>query len=554
MLMKPKTAILKKPYTVFEQGRGQSTQFTMPREWVRNSVPWLWNTYKETQKSFYLFWSEPNTSKFHACVVAGEYVPLIGNRMVLVHTNQLTEQHTQHLNHWIDQGYAKQPWYAETIQSVYRLILKAEEKGLDILSEDEVERLHIINQTCFLVLDELHKYSKNTEENIKQITTILTYMKNFGNLQIILGTTATAQKLKAVWEWAGTYIEQNLYTYKTSPEELQNEGWKPVPVSYIWADNETTLVDLSDLESNNVDVDDDKAVQKYLWTINSPQLDDICESLKDEGHKLKFLKDEIKKYIANRVSVAVDNWQQDYIGEVAIISMNGISNAVDAENKFKPILNLLGYDCVAWNSESKNDHSAYKNNEKKMMEDLFNPAHPLKIVFVNGMLQEGTNKPFKVAYQTNFSVYNPERSIQFTARAQEAVIILDAPIMRSMPDNQYANQAVADILGDAKCPYSPEELQAAITAEAIRQGTITATGKTPGTEIDVDAMFNSVFGDSNDQETDDGVSYHKIFSNNVWVYDVNHTGTTIKVPIPSGSQIHQSLEQAAQILAGEAIV
>lgn len=534
--MKPYTKILKQPYTVVEEGRGNQTEFDLPRLWIRNACPEMWQRYKKDPKPFQLFWSEPNTSKFHGSIVYGEYVPFKGTRLVLIHNTNLKEQHSLHLHHWKNiPGYLRNHWRVMTIQGVDAL-LKRVEKGAE-LNEEQQRNLDFLNEVAFVVLDELHRYSKNDADKIQMLTRIMDYMLT-KNLKLALGTTATARGVTAAWEIFGgeeMLYKQKQYTYRTTIQELSAEGWKPVPTSYIWADKETTLED-----------------NLGNWSFESLNEDSVRSDLKEEGHDLNFTKDEMKAYIDNRIDVGIEHYfkHQGEVAGVGIMSITGIQNALDAEEKYQAKFEAFGYQCIAWNTESKNNHPVYKDDEKQMLEDLFDETHPLRFVFVNGMLQEGTNKPFMAAYQANYSPNNPDRSIQFGARAKEAFIIIDAPIIKGLKQNPYVAEMIENILTKAGEQMSPEEFEearrraeafkAGMTIESQRQDSITEDGKDPDLQVNTDAMFDSIFGNGDD--ADDSVI---INGNRVFVYDVNHKGNLVKVPLNVGNQIHRSLNQKA---------
>lgn len=535
--MKPYTKILKKPYSVVEEGRGNTTTFEKPRLWVRNACPNMWQRYKKDPKPFQLFWSEPNTSKFHGSVAYGEYVPFKGTRLVLIHNTNLRDQHSEHLKHWVDTDYVRNHWRVMTIQGVDALIKKVEKNSK--LDEQQKRDKEFIDRVSFAVLDELHRYSKNDQDKIQMITRIMKYMLS-KNLKLALGTTATARGVTAAWEIFGgeeMLYKQKQYTYRTTIQELSAEGWKPVPTSYIWVDKETTLED----NTSN-------------WSFESLNEDSVRSDLKEEGHDLIFTKEEMKIYVDNRIDAGIEHYfkHQGEVGGVGIMSINGIQNALDAEAKYQSKFEKAGYKCIAWNSESKNNHPVYKDNERKMLSDLFDETHPLRFVFVNGMLQEGTNKPFKVAYQANYSPYNPDRSIQFGARAQEAFVIIDAPIIKGLKQNPYVAEMIENILTKAGEQMTPEEFaearkraevyKAGITIESQRQGSITEEGKTPDTKADIDYIFDSL---ANGNDDDDGNSSITINGNKVFVYDVDHKGNLVNVPLNVGNQIHRSLNQKA---------
>lgn len=532
---KPFTKILNQPYSVVEEGRGNQTNFDKPRLWIRNACPIMWNRYKKDPKPFQMFWSEINTSKFHGSVVYGEYVPFEGNRLVLIHNTNLKEQHSEHLQHWENiPGYLRNHWSVMTIQSVDALI-KRVEKGSD-LNEQQQRDLDFIDRVTFAVLDELHRYSKNDADKIQMLTRVMNYMLT-KNLKLALGTTATARGVTAAWEIFGgeaMLYKQKQYTYRTTMQELSAEGWKPVPTSYIWVDKETTLEDTHG-----------------SWSFESLSEDSVRSDLKEEGHDLIFTKKETKVYIDNRVDAGIEHYfrHQGEVGGVGIMSMNGIQNALDAEAKYQEKFEALGYQCIAWNTEAKNNHPVYKDNEKQMLADLFDETHPLRFVFVNGMLREGTNKPFKVAYQADYSPYNPDRSIQFGGRAEEAFIIIDAPIIKGLKQNPYVAEMIENILtkaGEQKTDQEWEEIKrkaeaikAGMIIESQRQDSITEHGKEPNGNVDLDAIFDSLVNGGGD---DDGVV---INGNKVFVYDVNHKGNLIKVPLNIGNQIHRHLNQKA---------
>lgn len=543
--MKPYGKILNQPYTVVEKGRGTKDSFDKPRFWItggihpvtgedyQGSVRWAWQKFKKENSSFLMFWSEPNTSKLHSSIVLGEYIPFIGNRVIFIHNNNLQEQHTDHIKHWEDIGYLRNSWKVFTIQKIFSL-LKKFSKGKE-LNEEEQENLNYINNTCYAVLDELHRYSKNDQQSIQMITTVIEYMQQ-NQLKLTLGTTATARGVTAAWEiFGGTklLIEQKKSTYRTTPQELDVDGWKPVPTSYIWADCKTTMED----------------IVGSSWSYESQSESTVLDDLKDNQHDNGFDKSELEVYVKNRIDAGVNHYfrYQGEVGGVGIMSINGIQNALDAEQKYQSQFQKRGFQCIAWNSESKNNHPIYRNNEKKMLKDLFDPDHPLRFVFVNGMLQEGTNKPFDVAYMTNFSKQNPDKSIQFIYRAKEGFIIIDAPIIETLKKNPYVSDLLENVIEKSRQYLSPEELESrvekiegALIAESLRQGSITEDGKEPHQGVDIDAIFDSLIDPNPQGSGGIIVNAHKVF-----VTDIYHENKLVKVPLAIGGQIHRSLNQKA---------
>ena len=552
--MKPFTKILNQSYTVVEEGRGNQKSFNKPRFWITGgvnpiniqlyigAVKTMWQTYSKEKKPFYLFWSDPNTSKFHAGIVAGEYVPFTGTRLVLSHTTQLRDQHQEHLQHWIDQpGYLRNHWRSMNIQHVDALLKRVE--GKKELDEQQQRDLDFINEAAFVVLDELHRYSKNDSSSIKMLMRILDYMLT-QNLKLALGTSATPKGVTAVWQWAGSYIEQALFTYRTTPEELAVENWNPTPTSYIWADSHTDLEDTSGQQ----------------WGIDSISEDEVLDDLKANGKDMYFDKFERDIYVKNRIDAGVQHYFKNHLGESGLMAITGIQQATNAEKLYQPDFFQHGLECLAWNSDSKNNHPVYADDTQKVLDDLFDPEHPLKFVMICGMFQEGTNKAFGPIYQTNFSKNNPDRSIQGIARGKQGYIILDAPIMEAMPRNPYVADILEKLMEKAKEQMTPEELdskmdgilerlaqiEAGITAEAMRQGSVIEDGKDPHMDIDFDALGDYLINNPDagiDPSTQNGQAV--LNGKEVFVYGVDHKGNLVKIPIDVGGNIHRELPQKA---------
>jgi hypothetical protein len=365
------------------------------------------------------------------------------------------------------------------------------------------------------------------------------------NLKIALGTTATGTNLKAIWEWQDTFISQSNFTYHATYEELKVEGWNGPTVEYLWADKNTELYDAVEIDPDQPDAED------FVWKIESNASEEVLKNLKDEGFDLKSYKMPKDVYIPNRIDLCMEHYIENYLGEPGILSVNGQAFALQAEEEYNKILNPLGYECVAWNTEGKNSHPVYKDREDKLLEDFIDPEHPLKFIFVNGMLREGTNKPIKVAYQCNFSTQNADGSVQFTGRAKIAYIVVDALILKHLNIEEIATyESIAKVLdGAGVSGWTPEELQeeidkfnAELAIEAKKMQSQTQIGKKPEKEISKEAMdqrFINIFGGGSTRTNEEDKP-------DIWVYNVSHEGNTISYPVNKNQEL--SLPQKAQIL------
>lgn len=548
MSQRLKTAIFTQPYTVAEAGRGNQLGFKKPRSWIEPAVKKMWQSYLKNN-NFFLFWSPTNTSKFQAAVIAGEAIPLLGRRLVLIHMDQLKGQHVDHLKHWIDSKYVKQKWAVNTIQGIYQLIERVQKTPIDQLDEVDRDNIRDIQNTCFVVLDELQKYTKGRKDKIKMMTSILDYMKQF-NLKLVLGTTATGKHLKAIWEWAGTYLTQDKFIYRPSDQDLKKDGYVPVPIEYVWADQKTTYVDIIELEAAGIDIDDEKKVKSFLQSIDHSDINSTPEDLKNIGHDLNFreryenLKSQYSTYLGARIDAALKHYKNHKNkGHACLIQVNGQDNALNAEIKYRVDLKKIGLDCVAWNSEAKNNHPIYKNDEKKLLKDVFDPAHPLKIIFVCGMLIEGTNKPFKNVYKTNFNHKNMDQVVQIVGRGTHGFLLVDATVMSKVGSRVQDRIAVLKKhFNDNNCPYNEDSLAKIANIWEI-QDELNNNNSKEGQEKDTPINVEEAAAKSK------GLIEHgqTIGSEKIWVIDVVTKGQVVTCPI-NRKNLHRSLPQKARSL------
>ena len=548
------TKIFNKPYTLAEAGRGSQKTFAKPRAWIEPAVKQMWKTYTKDKNLVYMFFSKIHTSKFQSAIIAGESVPFSGPRCVLVHREQLKEQHLTHLNHWVDTNYVKQNWIVDLLQGTYKLIEKAN-KDISKLDDKEIEKLNTFKKIEFLVLDEPQKYTKGNEEKIKMLIEILDYLKRDGSLKHVLMTTATGKNLKAIWQWANSYYDQHLYTYTPTAEQLAKDNWIGNSVNYIWADQKTTVVDLKDLEKNNIDISNAKQVKKYCSELTHTGVDSTLVDLKNSGHTFNFsekiyknFQTQIATYIKNRFDASITHWIQNCLGEATLIAVQGIDHAIALEKEYNLKLKAYGYQCIAWNGKTKNNHPVYKDNEKKMLTDVVDDKNcPIKIIIVNGMLKEGTNKNFYHAYNTVFSVNNVDTSTQFFGRAKNGYVIIDAPLIKTIPNKKEGMNMMRKIMEDNDIALTEDELEKMWTqfhAQNELDNADATDGKEYSTGMSEDELAAQAKEKTKFPTTHGGV----ILNSNIWVYDMTPGAKVLHFPLPTGYGLHRSLDQGAQSL------
>jgi hypothetical protein len=339
------------------------------------------------------------------------------------------------------------------------------------------------------------------------------------------------------------------------------EGWRPVPTEYLQVDSKTTVFDKNSVEAKNIAVRaNDPSFKAECRELFNSDFENSVDNLLSEDHKLKMRADddlnldEFLRYQDNRAEVAVDH----YLRKISIasrgpvmINVSGILNAekyaMDANKLFAA--KKLNISAMHWNTLNKKNHSLYKKNERAMLKDLFDPKHPLKVVFTNGMLVEGTNRPFQVVYQVAFTPTGTERSIQLGNRSPYlTVILLDAQIFARLPKKNTAK--LEELLKNANINATPEQLAAAAAAyqmESERQDHSVDVNEIPTPQIDLDAWANGL-NNQEDYVTDQNTEWSEIISKDVWVYDVEYQGNYNTLPLNTHLEEHRSVMDALDTL------
>jgi|TARA_R110000822_G_scaffold310101_1_gene441416 hypothetical protein len=530
----------KRPYTTPRKGRGKSSTYAQSPLWQQDIAPKMWDKYKKTGCTFELVWGPANTFKSGFAVNFGEALPFKGHNVIVSHTNNIKDQHQEIIDHWNSIGLVDKITKSLTIQQIYAWVIKLG-KGLEI---DEQDKDFILGVE-FMTVDEVHRYSKGAEA--KMLKTICDYMKKNGKLKLIIGTTMTGKYINTIWEWAGTFVTRAKYTFRPDIVLLNKDGMAyPNNAEYIHCDKKTKVFDKDYTDSLNLRVND-PGFEQHCKAVYNTDEDNAVDNLIVEKHKLRFREsrqDRIErlKYQDLRVEVSIDHWKKYEKGNPAIINVAGIKNAQYYEEQYEKIIQALGYDIIHWNSESKNAHPTYKNDERKMLNDLCDPTHPLKLVITNGMLREGTNEDIAVVYQCAFSTNGAEVSIQLGNRGKITVIMLDAMNTSKMAKNTGVPQA----LGEQFADRTQEELDA-VQCEQRRQDAqhSNALKKNAWDLLNKD-MFDHFANDP--ETTDTGAGWQVIISRDIWVADVEYIGNHKT----TGISMHQNLIDALDLF-GEAV-
>jgi hypothetical protein len=345
-------------------------------------------------------------------------------------------------------------------------------------------------------------------------------------------------------------VNRARFTFRPDPKDLAEEGWTPGSVEYINVDSETTIFDKQYTDSIGVRADD-PAFSQYCADLINTDPDDAIDNLAQQDHKLKFRNDkqfrlEQLAYQDNRVDVSIDHYIKKELGAPVIINVRGVNNALWYQGEYQSKLKKLGYEVVAWNGEGKNNHKIYKNNEKKLLKDLENPKHPLKVVITNGMLKEGTNREIQTVYQCAFTPGGAESSIQVGNRGKYTVIMLDAMNVSKLPKTGW-RQSLQDTLEEAGIDRTPEDLINAFQAEQERLKAGNPNHKTPQVADKLAETFFDNDYETDSEETDSDIQWHTILSKDVWVKDVNYKGNhkTSKMALHNN---HQTLFEALDII------
>lgn len=542
------------PYTVTSGGRNSQTQFAASRSWCAPLALNMWNTIQKHQPKLVVLWGDPNTNKTHFSLVFGEAMPWSDNRIMMVHTNNLVDQHSDLAEHYLKQGFLTKPVKVFTIHKMYAVIMKA--KKTSIMSDEDLQILNYLLNTTFITADECHKYAKGKEA--KMFVEIMKYLMTHGQLKTVLGTTATAKKLHRMWDWADTFINRKQYTFRPDKKLLLMEGWRPVPTEYLQVDSKTTVFDKNSVEAKNIAVRaNDPSFKAECVELFNKDFENSVDNLIAEDHKLKMREDatinldEYLKYQDNRANVAVDHFLRKIGKGPVMINVTGIINAEKYANDANKMFaaKKLPIEAIHWNSLSKNNHTFYKQNERAMLKDLFDPKKPLKVVFTNGMLVEGTNRPFQAVYQCAFTPTGTERSIQLGNRSPHlTVILLDAQIFARLPKKNTAK--LEELLKNANINATPEQLRAAAAAyqmEGERQGHGVDVNEIPTPQIDLDAWANNL-NNQEDYVTDQNTEWAEIISKDVWVYDVEYQGNYNTLPLNTHLEEHRTVMDALDTL------
>ena len=425
-------------------------------------------------------------------------------------------------------------------------------KPIDQETEAFLKNLMYIN------VDECHRYTKGMDA--KMFETIMDYLFQC-QMKLVVGTSATAKDINKLWDWAGSTIDRAKFTFRPSQEDLKKDGLAQQPVEFLSVDNKTTIFDRQYTDSLGIDPDDDPNFKKYCDEILSADSQEAFDNLIDEDHKGKFRTDpqfaiEVVAYQMNRVDVAINHWLKKECGQPAIISVKGVANACLYEKKFKQVVKNAGYDIIAWNGETKRGqyaHADYKNDEKKMLADLRDPTHPLKVVLVNGMLREGTNEPIRVVYQCAFTPGGAETSLQVGNRGEYTVITLDAMNVSKFDQTghlQALKDTLKDILDKTGQEHTDEELEKLAVALQSQQSRLNAINPEHKKPHVCDQLIEDWLNQPNDAGvTDDGTNWTQILSKDVWVKDVVYLGNYQTLTLEK-TNIHQTLQHALDI-AGE---
>jgi len=382
-----------------------------------------------------------------------------------------------------------------------------------------------------------------------------------GNLKLIVGTSATARNINQLWNIFGSFVDRDYYTIKPTDKEIKEEGYKPVPVQYLKVDTKTTLFDMSSIPADMLDRLEDPELDEYcteiLDTSDDPNI--TRDLLSDENHKLKFRKlDDNKRieflsYLDNRTSVAIDHYLKHYKGESAIINVRGVLNAKYYVEKYKDRIGNL--EMEFWNGlakSGKDANSNYKDNEEQLLEDLCNRDHPLKILFTNGMLREGTNKPIDVTYQCAFTASEggAETSVQIGHRSKKTVILVDAMNIRDSVGKSTGNY-ILDCLIEQGSSLTPAQIEDLAKITQMEQMRGEATNKTSDESSIIEKITNKNKEEleglyQGQNETDDGVGYCQVGSPDIWVRDVEYVGN-LKATSLKAKFGHQNLIDAIDI-------
>ena len=547
--------ILKKGYTLVDVGRGTKTEYKAPREWFGPAIDELHRIYQEGKTPFVLVDSKPDTSKFQFGIVAGECLPISGTRCVVSPRSQLNEQHAEQLESWIDQKYVEKDWSAgiRGIRELHEKVKKYNDPTF-ILDEWEQEDKEKINNIGFIVLDELHLYSKNHADDLQMLTNVLNYLRS-KNLKLVLGTTATGKNLKGIWEWAGKnelfYVKQDKYTIRPSIELLKKDGWQEVPTSWIWADQNTYIVDLTKLEQNDIDIHDEEAVKNYYQKIDHAHENSTTEELMDVGHRLnwrekyKEYQTQFETYLENRIDAVMKHIiKNDSDKEPTLVQIFGINRGINAEKKYQASFLPRGSRILAWNSRTKSTHPEYKNNEKKLMKDWLDPNHPLKILIIDEMLTTGTNKPIKNVYKTSYSKNNIDGAVQLIYRGKKAFIVFDAIVLNSFKKSvKQRLELLKKHMESIDMPYDERKLQQLAGLWEIRQKN---RENDEGGKLG-DPLPESVNPEELAPESKTPIQHGEDFHNeNIWVVGFDND-KVISMPTDTNA-IHVSLPQKARSL------
>lgn len=433
---------LKRPYSNSRSGK----IFKTPPLYFFNIMPKFIDNYINEKHIMNVLQAPTGTCKFLFSVLLGEYLKF-KSKLILIPKVSLNDQHKLDLQHWINDGFIEDNWNTNTLQTIYYLIKKIE--AFKDLSEEEKVKINELTAVEYIVLDELHMYSKGStsygdddEDVNKMLPTILNFCREKGSLKYVLGTSATAKNVRSIYDWANIDIKfKQLYTIIVGEDELLKDGLVPnLDVNGIFCGTDIKFSDKQDIidviDGNPTDLEKSVEQLNQQYFVSGNTVDNALENVIDAGiysSKKDVFKEHfstatqlysaIRMFIRNRIRTSVATEILDRktkFKDEVFVSLTYSPTCEDADycNDFYNS-NSKVIKSISWHGNSKT-YKKFKGDANALKEWIKLPSVDVKHISLVGMLGEGDDMDF-VNYVSD-CCFNPnelDRPIQRRGRIRK---------------------------------------------------------------------------------------------------------------------------------------
>ena len=425
-------AIFRKPYSISRNKK----HYPKVLPWVENFGKWVGKEIRkdknESRKvSGFTLDAPTGTTKLMAMLTMSQFIPLQEYSLIVVHRTDLVEQHTQDIDDLQSQQWVETKVKVITYNRIVSLIKKIHNNKK--LTKDDKDLRKYLQLTSLVFFDEIHKYSKG--EEVKSLPTIISYLKE-NSLQYFFGVTATSKRATG-WYKLITDIcnvnEQNAYyerRYVYSKIDAHKDGVIDIPE--VVCVNTGLKLDLGfgfsslnmfELEQKSVEELEKITSKKWKEEIENYDPFELKKDLK------KQQKDNTKNFIANTLYDHIRSFvnyrvrafcycygQKKFVSKPALVFVPQQTDANKAKRLFDKTFKDTKVDSIVWHGTSEEflDNKGKSETIRKRLED---PNDPLKVVFLVGMWQEGTDLQFiEQVHDCSFTPKGVDRAEQVKGR------------------------------------------------------------------------------------------------------------------------------------------